>query len=101
MSLTVVLQDERGVAVEGVDDAVLPGAAMPALGDQSYVWAATIDPYGDTTFNRYQAQLLGREWPRIISMVTDAATVAALEKVGRLLKRCEEGTHLYVKFIGD
>jgi len=101
VGVTIVLEEESGKHIETVEDvsnAVLHaiaennGAAMP--------FARTIDPYGDTVFNRLQAPLLRRELEMLLPNTT-SETARLLAQVLTLLQRCEHEVHLYVKWYGD
>lgn len=102
VGLTVTLQDENGNAHESVEDPRnLLHAVLPGSEDSRFPWAGSIDRYGDTTFNRVQAERLHTEWLRLAVTAADPETQALLRRIEDLLKRCASGVHLYVKFWGD
>jgi hypothetical protein len=102
VGLTVALQDEHGRTVESVGDSRnLLHSVLPGPDDSRYPWAGTIDWYGDTTFNRTQAERLRTEWFQLRAAVPDPDTQALLLEIQKLIDRCAAGTHLYVKFWGD
>jgi hypothetical protein len=59
-----------------------------------------IDPYGDTTFNRYQTRVLIKEIAEVRDGV-DSATRDYFDKILRVANLALVEPHLYVKFIGD
>lgn len=101
MGITVALEDENGVRVEALEDTTLLLRAIQSVDGDTLQWMSTIDPYGDTTFNRPQAPRVRSELQRLIGSSADPETSAFLRRVDALLERCESGVHLYVKFHGD
>jgi hypothetical protein len=75
--------------------------ALPDPDEARFPWASTIDWYGDTTFNRRQAELLRKEWAILIQNAVNEETRTLLQQVDELLQHCVSGVHLYVKFYGD
>ena len=103
MAFNVALEDENGKKIVLVVEQIgepLARAMSKAVGPR-FPWASTIDPYGDTTFNRIQAELLRKEWAILIQEAVDEKTKEALAQVDEILERCVSGVHLYVKFYGD
>ena len=103
MGINVALEDESGKEISFVGEPIgdpIACAIRKALGEQ-FPWASTIDPYGNTTFNRIQAELLRREWAILIQNAADEKTKEVLAQVDELLERCLSEPHLYVKFYGD
>ena len=102
MGLTIILEDEDGKKIASVEDPTnILHHALPGPEDAQYSLANTIDWYGDTTFNRGQAELLRKEWVRLVQRSVDEITKTFLERVDDLLERCASSVHLYVKFYGD
>src|SRR5882762_3840829 len=67
MGLDIELQDERGGPLESISDPQnLLGRLLPPNSDESCLLVASIDPYGDTVFNRIQMERFLREW-RVVS----------------------------------
>ena len=59
----VTVQDEFGERRAGGDDTQdALGSLLPGMSHSVYRMLASIDPYGDTTFNRIQMPLFLREW---------------------------------------
>jgi len=98
--LRVVLEDENGKELASFQEGGV-ARALPKQFDPRFPWASTIDPYGDTTLNRRQAELLRKEWAILIREAEDAIGRHALMRVDELLLRCVSDVHLYVKFYGD
>lgn len=105
MAINVALEDENGKRIFFVEEPIgtpIAGIIRKAIESGTrFPWASTIDPYGDTTFNRRQAELLRKEWAILIQNVADEKTKALLQQVDNLLQQCVSGVHLYVKFYGD
>jgi len=102
MGLEIELQDERGGPLESISDRQnLLGRLLPPNSDESCLLVASIDPYGDTVFNRIQMERFLREW-RVVSAKAQSpgerTLVAAIESMA---VRCNNSVHLYLKFIGD
>jgi len=103
MGINVALEDEKGKEIVFVGEPIgdpIACAIRKAVGAR-LPWASTIDPYGDTTFNRIQAELLRKEWAILIHNAADATTKEVLAQVDELLQRCVSEPHFYVKFYGD
>jgi len=102
MGLTVRLENERGEPLEQVEDpANVLHRLLPDPKDASYLHLTTIDWYGDTVFNHFQAPRLLEEWRRMAASASTHAESALLKAVERLAEQVASGTHLYLKFYGD
>ena len=102
MGITVTLEKEDGTQLSKIEDAGnLLHRVLPAPENSSFIWAGTIDWYGDTTFNYLQAGKLRDEWKKLIRQSKDAETSNVLNQIGKLLDRCTLERHLYIKFYGD
>jgi hypothetical protein len=103
MPINVALEDENGKKIALIVEPIgapIDGTLAKAVGLR-FPWASTIDPYGDTTFNRIQAELLRKEWAILIQEAMDATTKQVLIQGDDLLQRCVSEPHFYVKFYGD
>ncbi len=92
MPWTVRLQDERGLPAEVADSVV--DFDLPSRGLLKYV-----DPYGDTIFNRVQMEDFINDWKMIEP--ADSVKRQAWQQVHEMATRCNNESHLYIKFIGD
>ncbi|MGD0999608.1 MAG: hypothetical protein ABSA67_02815 [Candidatus Brocadiia bacterium] len=105
MGVNVALQNEDGGQIAMVlDPKSALSQALRLAEDQAsqFPWASTIDLYGDTVFNRIQAEKLLKEWALLIeSFSADSRTLAHLKQIDELIRQCAYEIHLYVKFIGD
>jgi len=102
MAFDVALEDENGQRITFIGEPVgvpIARSVSKAVGPR-FPWASTIDPYGDTTFNHLQAELLRKEWAILIQEAEDEKTRAVLLQVDEVLQRCV-AERLYVKFYGD
>ena len=98
----VTLEDENGKEINRVENyGDVLTLALPEYDDPRFPWTNTIDMYGDTTFNRIQAELLRKEWAILIEEAADEKTKEMLAQVDAILERCVSGVHLYAKFYGD
>jgi hypothetical protein len=92
---TVRLQNERGKPAipqyAVIEFATIPeGAEFRLLG--------YVDPYGDTYFNQVQMKDFLADWNNL--RPTDEQT-AQWQLVRDMAIRCQDHSHLYVRFIGD
>jgi hypothetical protein len=102
MGLGIQLQDELGNEIVSATDPVnLLARILPPLDDQSYPMLASIDPYGDTTFNRVQMPRFLAEWSLIAVKAQSPEESALVGEVANMARRCADEVHLYLKFIGD
>jgi hypothetical protein len=102
MGLDVELQDERGDARASTGDPKnLLGGLLPANDDQACPFLASIDPYGDTVFNRLQMDRFLSEWARVMTKARTPEERALVSAIQALACRCRDEVHLYLKFIGD
>ncbi|MEK7424181.1 MAG: hypothetical protein AAB131_10115 [Actinomycetota bacterium] len=97
----VVVEDERGKVVEE-----LTGSAdglndlLARCSGEEFVLLPFVDPYGDTVFNRLQIPSLIRELRRLRETTTPRE-LDLLDRLDRLVNRCQEDVHLYLRFLGD
>src|SRR5258708_26920577 len=95
MGLSVELQDERGETLQSLADSQnLLGRLLPPNDDESYPMLASIDPYGDTVFNRMQMKRFLWEWRTVSATalsVDESAVVGSIESMPVL---CNDGVHL-------
>jgi hypothetical protein len=99
MGLYIALQKESCVVVEGVaDESNLLHRVLPR-GDGSLL--SGIDWYGDTIFNGLQMKQFLTEWSQLEKTTGDPVELKLLATIQQLASRCQNGTHLYLKFVGD
>ena len=103
MGIDIRLERENGTPVEWLKES-LPSSLklhkLPFYESREFPLAGSIDPYGDTVFNRLQAANLLLEWTQLTSLVEESER-NIMNEVSRLLVACRDGVHLYVRFIGD
>lgn len=100
--IDIFLEDENGIQLDEVADAEdLLGRLLPAPDDESFACLRFVDPYGDTTFNRRQSEILIRELQRIRTKAIASGEWELLDQIEKLAQRCQSGPHLYIKFCGD
>jgi hypothetical protein len=101
LGIDVQLQDEDGVPLEQhYDPHMLLSRFLEERDLSSTHCLQFIDPYGDTTFNRYQTRVLLKELAAVRDGV-DSATRDYLDKILHVANLANAEPHLYVKFIGD
>jgi hypothetical protein len=65
------------------------------------VWIETIDPYGDTVFNRMQIPKFLEEWMILSSEASTDIERRTMDDVRALAEFCLEKPHRYLRFCGD
>jgi hypothetical protein len=99
MPIDVEWQDEQGNWLARYDgpaiDRRLAGAATEPSGCLRF-----IDPYGDTTFNAAQVAVLEHELASLLASI-DGATREQAAALLSFVRRLDDRTHRYLKFIGD
>jgi len=101
MGLDIELQDERGERLQSTGDAQnLLIRLLPDDAD-AYPMLASIDPYGDTVFNRIQMGRFLREWEAVSANARSADERILVGIVQSMAVHCRDEVHLYLKFIGD
>jgi hypothetical protein len=103
MGIEVVLQDEMHNDISETihDPSGVVAASLPDLTDGSYSCLRFIDPYGDAVFNSMQATVMIEEWERLRPSFSEHNAEALWAAIRRLIFRCSEEPHTYLKFIGD
>jgi hypothetical protein len=103
MGLMVELHDEQG-ATQG-DSVEDPTNILHRLLQQkdlaAYPLLSGIDWYGDTIFNGQQMERFIPEWQDLAKATKSPEERQLLGEVLELARRCEDGIHLFLKFIGD
>jgi hypothetical protein len=99
MGLFICIQKESGEQIEGVaDERNLLHRLLPQEGTSIL---RGIDWYGDTIFNGQQMAQFIPAWKELRAASTNAEEKALLSTVEEFAERCANGTHLYLKFVGD
>lgn len=102
MGFNIILQDEFGVRIDGVDDPrCLLHRLLPESDTDEYPFLGSVDPYGDTTFNTLQMRRFLKEWAVVSQRAQTAEEQTIVRCVESLARRCRDEVHLYLKFIGD
>ena len=101
--LQVTLEDERCRVVQEMvsDPRVLDSLLAQVEGVTEFPCLRFIDPYGDTIFNRIQAQQLLIELDALRLRVTQLSQQSALREISEFARRCSDQPHLYIRFQGD
>jgi len=103
MGLTVVLELEGGESIATLED---PSNALHRLlpSDAAlYPSLASIDWYGDTVFNRLQAERFLAEWERLAASAGPLSDEERrlVDGVHSLAERLAHELHVYLRFVGD
>lgn len=102
MGVDASLEDEEGKPLAEVQDSAgLFVRLVAEARDAGPVCLRFIDPWGDTTFNKYQMAALIPELETAVAMVADESVREHGLAVMHLARLCQEGVHLYLKFVGD
>jgi hypothetical protein len=98
MAIDVEIQDERGLTLAQYDGPPL-GHQFTKIAPPTGACFRFIVPWGDTTFNQEQIEVLKREL-QDAAMDCPRAQLAQLKALSSFLEGAV-GAHVYVKFIGD
>ncbi|MCA1701848.1 MAG: hypothetical protein LC808_00670 [Actinobacteria bacterium] len=60
-----------------------------------------VDPYGDTYFNPLQARHLQAEWADLMRSDDEGPLQDVASAIQDMIRRVANGSHLYLKFVGD
>lgn len=93
------LESESGDQVAGVRVEALDGV-WPTSHEGGFPLLQGLDPHGNTVFNRLQAFGLEEELSRLRSTV-HAAQRGSIDSALDLVRRCQRGGKLYLRFNGD
>lgn len=101
MPLLVRVETENGSPIaefSDLEDSIT--ALAEGQGAAGLVLAATIDPWGNTTFNSLQIPILLKEIEELVPRATaeEGRSLAEISELGRLALT---EPHLYLKFYGD
>jgi hypothetical protein len=109
LAIAVVLQDERCKILEHLDTRWLVhdhweeldvGWLLPALRDPQYPMLANVDPYGNTTFNGLQVDLVEGEMERLALTNDKPACAELVRRLKALCQRCRDQS-IHLVFVGD
>ncbi len=98
MPWNVRLEDENGEVLEEV---LTIFGFIPKSQQGGFVLLSSVDPYGDTTFNRPQMQLFLDEWQKLENAAKENSQLEKWNAVKVLSLRCQSEPHTYLKFVGD
>jgi len=102
VGLGIVLQDERGTRIDGVDDPTnILHRLLPPADDSRSRCLRYVDWYGDTVFNRQQIGDVLEELQVLSEKARSGDEKQLLGRIIDLARRCKSEPHLYVKFCGD
>jgi hypothetical protein len=99
MSIDVEIQDEQGLALARYDGPPL-GLQFLKLATPKTACFRFIVPWGDTTFNEEQIEVLLSELREATTNTTNPTRLRELSKLIQFVEGAT-GVHVYLKFIGD
>ncbi|GLI37285.1 hypothetical protein KI811_18400 [Geobacter hydrogenophilus] len=102
MGIDARIEDENGQCIEELGDPKeLVVVLLPRYDDNTSNCMRFIDPYGDTTFNKPQMQILINELKQSIEKASNLEAKEHGKKLLEMAKKVSEDVHLYLKFYGD
>jgi hypothetical protein len=99
VGLSVFLETEQGKTLGVVADEQNTLHRLLRTHDKSPI-LGVVDWYGDTIFNHLQMQQFLDEWGKL-EQDARLEDRALLSKIRDLAVQCQNGVHLYLKFVGD
>jgi hypothetical protein len=98
--IDIRIQDENGtVETEFADSEILHVLLEKAPVDSKCL--QFIDPYGGTTFNRYQAEVLAVEIEAAADSLKDSREQERAAALVTFVRHAATMVHTYIKFVGD
>ncbi|MEZ0224407.1 MAG: hypothetical protein ACAH83_07640 [Alphaproteobacteria bacterium] len=103
MGINLNLETERGEVLQSLLDpeGTMARLLSPYCNINVYPMLGSIDPYGDTVFNRIQMGLFLGEWSKVLAKNLSPEERVVADQIEKLAQRCRDEVHLYLKFIGD
>lgn len=102
MGIKVVLESENGEQIESFkDNKNVLHEILPGIDDDNYCMVKYIDWYGDTVFNRLQAERLLLEVNNLNIDTNNIDHNDMIDKLRQLCERLNNEVHVYLKFYGD
>jgi len=98
MGIDIRLERENGETLEWASEP-LP-KILQSCDSTEFPLSSFIDPFGDTVFNSLQATALLHEWDILTSRAAEPDR-RVMEEEARLIEKCRDGVHLYIRFVGD
>lgn len=74
---------------------------LPRMDDRTFACLRFVDPYGNTVFNRAQAEEVEMELERLAEDLSPGESLDLLIAVAELARKVQSEPHLYLWFIGD
>lgn len=93
----IQLEDERGKIIES--SAINYAEIGLTVNKDEYPWLATIDPYGDTTFNILQIKNVLEELEKLSKQYKEKEAI--IIEIISFINKINQDMHQYIKFIGD
>jgi hypothetical protein len=110
MALGVRLEENDGTVVAEYDHRHRIGdtwvdlwieSILPAPRDPAFPLLGNLDPYDDTIFNGWQAELLTQELGRLDVEPNDLERRESIRRLRDLCASCERMPHRRLRFVGD
>jgi hypothetical protein len=94
-----MVQDENGIQVG--NSIVITDRWRPLPSDTRFACLRFVDPYGNTVFNRLQAECALSELNLLRTAFEDPERIREIDQLISLAQTAAGQPHLYLKFIGD
>jgi hypothetical protein len=101
MGVDVYLEDEHGKPIKELPDrkSILSGMIQESL--DKLLLLRYVDIYGDTAFNKLQANDLLRDIETLKSSYVTQEEIDFLERLQEMVMELAQEIHVYLKFYGD
>lgn len=83
------------------DDTGILARLIAGLDATRYPYLAYVDPFGKTTFNRLQMDVVIPELTRLRLEKNADPVRAVIDQIIELANRCSDDVHVYLEFEGD
>ncbi len=103
MSFTIRLETEDGEILESIEDDIENGFFNNYLANDIYEFSCLkyLDIYGITVFNNLQMDDLKKDLEKIFIFNQREEGVLFCKAILKLIDRCKNEVHTYLKFYGD
>jgi hypothetical protein len=102
VGLCIALKDEFGKQIDFIaDEKNILDRLLGSPDESTFPMLASIDRYGDTTFNQMQIDRFLAEWESLFSRAETSEEKELLLDVKRLGETSRRKVHQYLVFIGD
>jgi hypothetical protein len=97
MAINVELRSELCKPIQVLEGVYLTSKHLPDYDDDRYPYLRLVDAYGTTTFGQHQMVAVLPE----LEAVAIERPSPEIEAVLALARKCADGVHTYLTFVGD